>query len=162
GAGRDSLIRVDCNTLQSSGADSGPIINRLLGVPRGYVGYARGQGGILSRVRDVPESIVLFDEFEKAGPAVGRLLLQIIDHGQVEDTEGNLLDFRRSFIIFTTNAGCVYDSHQLGFGAASSSRDSDIPHGDLEGMKRELRNAGLGEEFLARLTHLLMFKGLDS
>src|SRR5207244_2316370 len=109
GAGRENLLRVDCNTLQGSGSESGPIINRLLGVPPGYVGYARGQGGILSRVRDLPECVVLFDEFEKAGAAVWRLLLQIIDNGQVEDTDGNLLDFRRSFIIFTTNAGCVYD-----------------------------------------------------
>lgn len=160
GAGRESLIRVDCNTLQGSGSESGPIINRLLGVPPGYVGFARGQGGILSRVRDLPECVVLFDEFEKAGPAVGRLLLQIIDNGQVEDTEGNLLDFRRAFIIFTTNAGCVYDPHRLGFTGGDPDQPA-IPAADLDGLKRELRSLGLGEEFLARMTHILLFKGLD-
>src|SRR5439155_19778740 len=141
--------------------ESGPIINRLLGVPPGYVGYARGQGGILSRVRDLPECVVLFDEFEKAGPAVWRLLLQIIDNGQVEDTDGNRLDFRRSFIIFTTNAGCVYDPHRLGFRGGDPDQPA-TPTADLDALKRELRSLGLGEEFLARMTHIPLFKGLDA
>ena len=160
GGGQDTLIRVDCNTLQSSSQESGPAINRLLGVPAGYVGYARGQGGILSRIRDLPESIVLFDEFEKAGPAVGKLLLQIIDDGQVEDVDGNLLDFRRSFIIFTTNAGCIYDQRQMGFNAEQGT-ERQTPTADLDSLKRDLRALGLGEEFLARMTHILLFRGLD-
>jgi len=63
GEGERNLIRVDCNTLQGSAHDAGPAIARLLGVPPGYVGYARGQGGILSRIRDVPECVLLFHEF---------------------------------------------------------------------------------------------------
>ena len=47
GGNKELLIRIDCNTLQGSGFDSGPAINQLLGVPPGYLGYARGQGGLL-------------------------------------------------------------------------------------------------------------------
>ncbi len=91
GGGGESLIRVDCNTLQRSGSDSGPILNILLGVPPGYIGYVRGKGGVLSRVRDNPESVVLFDEIEKADASVGKTLLRIIDTGRCEDNDGNIL-----------------------------------------------------------------------
>lgn len=160
GGGKDSMIRVDCNTLQGSGYDSQPAINRLLGVPPGYIGYARGQGGILSRIRDMPESIVLFDEIEKADPGVGKLLLQILDDGRVEDVDGNILDFRRSFIIFTTNAGCVYERKQIGFeGSPRTKRRS--PGVDVEALKADLRARGYGQEFLGRISHFFTFQGLE-
>jgi ATP-dependent Clp protease ATP-binding subunit ClpA len=155
GSGREELMRIDCNTLPSDAHDGGQIINRLLGVPPGYIGYARGQGGMLSRVRDCPESIVLFDEFEKAGPAVGRLLLQIIDDGRVDDVDGNTLDFRRAFVVFTTNAGCSYDARHLGFAAAGEPAEE--PRTDLAALKADLRALGLGEEFLGRISHTFVF-----
>ena len=142
------------------GTDSGPVINRLLGVPPGYIGYARGQGGMLSKVRDMPESIVLFDEIEKAGPAVAQLLLQILDEGRVEDVDGNLLDFRRSFIVFTSNAGCVYDTRRtIGFDTGAAV-DLVTPQADLEAVKAQLRGSGFGEEFLGRVRHFFVFGGL--
>ncbi len=153
-----TLIRIDCNTLQGTGHDASPAIARLLGAPPGYVGYARGQGGLLSRIRDYPESIVLFDEFEKAVSGVGKLLLQIIDDGRLEDVDGNVLDFRRAFIIFTTNAGCHYDAKQLGFAEAP---DGGGPTADADSVRQGLRDIGLGEEFLARITHTIIFQGLD-
>jgi ATP-dependent Clp protease ATP-binding subunit ClpA len=159
GGDRESLIRVDCNSLQGSGPDSGPAIGRLLGPPPGYVGYARGQGGILSRIRDVPECVVLFDEFEKAGPGVGRLLLQIIDEGKIEDVDGNLLDFRRAFVIFTTNAGCHLAAPTLGFTSLGEAVEDAAT--DLDAIRHELGEIGLGDEFFARVTHTMMFRPLE-
>jgi ATP-dependent Clp protease ATP-binding subunit ClpA len=159
GGGRESLVRIDCNTLQGSGRDSGPALHILLGVPPGYVGYVRGKGGVLSRIRDHPESIVLFDEIEKADPGVGKLLLQIIDDGRCEDHDGHLLDFRRSFIVFTTNAGAVYDDKTIGFGPDSGPPE---PTADMEALKNEIRRMGLGEEFLGRITHFFEFQGLQA
>ena len=158
GNGRESLLRIDCNTLQPSGTDSGHATNILLGPPPGYIGYVRGKGGALSRIRERPESIVLFDEIEKADPGVGELLLQILDTGRCEDTDGNLLDFRRAFIVFTTNAGVAHDhGPSIGFG---SSGPGVGPTVDEERMKEEIRRTGLGDEFLGRITHLFMFQGL--
>ncbi len=158
GGGRESLVRIDCNTLQGV-HDPGPALHILLGVPPGYVGYVRGKGGLLSRVRDKPESIVLFDEIEKAHPGVGKVLLQIIDNGNVEDNDGNFLDFRRTFIIFTTNAGCVYDTSRVGFDR-SGAPPTTSPHVEMEALKAELRALGLGEEFLGRISHWFSFQGL--
>jgi ATP-dependent Clp protease ATP-binding subunit ClpA len=157
GGDRDALIRVDCNLLQGSGGDGGPVRNLLLGVPAGYVGYARGQGGILSRVRDLPECVVLFDEFEKADPSVAELLLGIIDEGRAEDVDGNLLDFRRAYLIFTTNAGVDYGEGGLGFWS-EGERTPAVEQSALHDVLR--RRLGIGNEFLARLTHTFLFEGL--
>ena len=99
----NNLIRVDCNTLQPTGHQKTSVIWTLLGVPPGYMGH--GEGGILSKVREKPNAVILFDEFEKADAAVGKLLLQILDTGLQQDNMGTMLDFRQSFIIFTSNLG---------------------------------------------------------
>jgi ATP-dependent Clp protease ATP-binding subunit ClpA len=162
GGGREGLIRVDCNTLQGSGFDSGPAINRLIGVPPGYIGYARGQGGILSRVRDHPQCVVLFDEFEKADPGVGELLLRILDDGRTEDVDGNVLDFRKSFIVFTSNAGCVYDARGvLGFDP-HQRRTPTGPRVEADALWADLRRLGLGQEFQGRIPHQFFFRALDA
>jgi ATP-dependent Clp protease ATP-binding subunit ClpA len=165
GGGREAMLRVDCNTLQGSGIeDAGPLINRLLGVPPGYIGYARGEGGLLSKIRDLPESIVLFDEIEKASPAIGKLLLQILDEGRVEDTDGNLLDFRRAFLVFTTNAGTAYDSKgSIGFHRdASINRAGEVaPTVSVAAVKDDLLRRGYGEEFFGRQIDFIVFEAME-
>jgi ATP-dependent Clp protease ATP-binding subunit ClpA len=160
--GHEALLRIDCNTLQGSGRDAGPAINRLLGAPPGYIGYVAGQGGILSKIRDVPESIVLFDEIEKADPGVGKVLLQILDDGRVDDNDGNPLDFRRAYLIFTTNAGCTYDTvRSLGFGRGEEP-EIESPRVDVDAVMAELRAIGHGEEFLGRNLQFFSFQGMDA
>ena len=164
GGGREALIRVDCNTLQGSGFDSGPAINRLLGVPPGYIGYARGQGGLLSRVRDHQHCVVLFDEFEKADPGVGELLLRILDEGRAEDVDGNTLDFRKAFIVFTSNAGCVYDARGVPGFDPLRQQASAGPRVEVDAFWADLRRLGLGQEFQGRIQHQFFFRalGLDA
>jgi len=163
GAGRRSLVRVDCNTLAGSALDGGPAINRLIGAPPAYVGYARGEGGLFSRVRDYPECVVLFDEFEKAPPHVGELLLQIMESGTTEDVDGNAIDFRRAFLIFTTNAGSHYEMRApLGFGQPKNRPERTAPWADAASVQNAIRATGLGQEFLARIRDTFIFKSLDS
>jgi ATP-dependent Clp protease ATP-binding subunit ClpC len=165
GGGREALLRIDCNTLQGSGSeDPGPVINRLLGVPPGYIGYARGEGGVLSRIRDMPECVVLFDEIEKASSAISKILLQVLDEGRVEDTDGNLLDFRRAFIVFTTNAGTTYDAKaSIGFheGVATNRAGQAAPTVSVEAVKADLRSRGYGEEFFGRHIDFIAFEALE-
>jgi ATP-dependent Clp protease ATP-binding subunit ClpA len=163
----ENLVRVDCNTLQGNEHDSSPAITRLLGVPKGYIGYEAGKGGILSRLRDHPTAVVLFDELEKAPPGVGKLLLQILDDARVEDTEGHMLDFRRAFIVFTTNAGVSYEAAWkravAGFGQPSQPRLGDVTvQVDLESVHEALGKHGFGKEFLARIDQGFVFRALDA
>lgn len=158
GGDRENLIRIDCNTLQGSGFDSGPAQNRLLGVPPGYIGYVSGQGGLLSRIRDVPASVVLFDEFEKADPGAGEILLRILDEGQTEDVEGRLLYFHRAFIVFTTNAGTHGRSAEIALPGTQAAPRHEVR---VEDIWRELLGVGLGAEFRARMTGQFLFRPLS-
>ncbi len=158
GGATPSLIRVDCNTLQRSGHDAASVLWPLLGVPLGFVGH--GEGGVLSAVARRPDSVVLFDEFEKADPAVGKLLLQVLDTGLVRDHDGVVLDFRRAVLVFTTNLGVSYERQKrLGFGEAAPQPDQ--PRVELEAIRREMLGLGYGQEFIARIRDSFLFQGLD-
>lgn len=78
--------------------------SRLIGAPPGYVGYQKG--GLLTEAVDrQPYSVLLLDEIEKAHPDVFNLLLQIMDHGKLTDSNGREVDFRNVILLMTTNAG---------------------------------------------------------
>src|SRR4029079_854718 len=87
----------------------------LIGAPPGYVGY--DEGGLLTEaVNKHPHSVVLLDEIEKAHPDVYNLLLQIMDHGTLTDTNGRKTDFRHTIFIMTSNAGAeLLDRTSIGF-----------------------------------------------
>ena len=116
---------------------------------------------MLSKVRDSPESIVLFDEIEKAHPGVGKILLQILNDGQVFDSDSNLLDFRRAFILFTTNAGCRYESTKpVGFspgGYEVNSAGGETPKVSVKDVQEELWQLGYDEDFLGRNIDYILF-----
>lgn len=79
-------------------------VSRLIGAPPGYVGF--DQGGLLTEaVNKHPHAVLLLDEIEKAHPDVFNLLLQVMDHGTLTDTNGRVADFRHVILIMTTNAG---------------------------------------------------------
>ncbi|MDC8774652.1 AAA family ATPase [Escherichia coli] len=74
----------------------------LKGAPPGYVGF--GHGGILTEgVKRNPFCVILLDEIEKAHPDVIELFYQVFDKGTMEDGEGQLINFRNTLIIMTSN-----------------------------------------------------------
>jgi ATP-dependent Clp protease ATP-binding subunit ClpA len=157
GQGRDNLIRIDCQNFQgsSSGWEANTLTWRLLGVAPGYIGWVPGcRDGQLVRVRDFPECVLLLDEFEKADATVGKIFLRILDEGKAQDSEGHELDFRRSFVIMTSNAGVSYaDRPSMGFKPSQSVS----PTASVQDIHDALKGIGLGQEFLARIQHLFVF-----
>ncbi len=99
-------------------------VSRLIGAPPGYVGF--DQGGLLTEeVMKHPYSIVLLDEIEKAHPDVFNLLLQVMDHGTLTDSNGRKSDFRNVILIMTTNAGAEETSRAvIGFTHQDHSKDA--------------------------------------
>jgi ATP-dependent Clp protease ATP-binding subunit ClpC len=79
-------------------------ISKLIGSNSGYVGYENG-GLLTNFVKDNPNCVILFDEAEKADPQILNILLQILDEGYIEDSKNNKINFSKSIIIFTSNAG---------------------------------------------------------
>jgi len=53
-------------------------VARFIGSPPGYVGHEEG-GQLTSKLKKCPNSVVLFDEVEKAHPDVLTCLLQLFD-----------------------------------------------------------------------------------
>ena len=60
-------------------------VSRLIGAPPGYVGF--DQGGLLTdAILKAPHCVLLLDEIEKAHPDLFNLLLQVMDHGTLTDS----------------------------------------------------------------------------
>ena len=126
-------------------------VSRLIGAPPGYVGY--DEGGLLTEaVNKHPHSIVLLDEIEKAHPDVFNLLLQIMDHGTLTDTNGRKTDFRHAILIMTSNAGAeLLDKASIGFTQQDGSTDVI-----------SVVNRIFSPEFRNRLDAIIQFKTLDT
>ena len=82
------LIRFDMSEYMEAHS-----VSRLIGAPPGYVGF--DQGGLLTeQITKHPHCVLLLDEIEKAHPDVYNILLQIMDHGKLTDTNGREANFR--------------------------------------------------------------------
>lgn len=125
-------------------------VSRLIGAPPGYVGY--DQGGLLTEaVSKNPHSVLLLDEIEKAHPDVFNLLLQIMDHGTLTDTNGRQADFRHVILVMTSNIGASEISrNSMGFTIQDNSGDS------MDVLKRQFT-----PEFRNRLDAIINFRALD-
>ncbi len=125
-------------------------VSRLIGAPPGYVGF--DQGGLLTeQISKHPHAVLLLDEIEKAHPDVFNLLLQVMDHGSLTDTNGRKADFRNIIMVMTTNAG-----------AEESSRASiGFTHQDHATDSMKVIEKGFSPEFRNRLDAIIQFKPLN-
>jgi ATP-dependent Clp protease ATP-binding subunit ClpA len=126
-------------------------VSRLIGAPPGYVGF--DQGGLLTdAINKQPHSVLLLDEMEKAHPDVFNLMLQVMDHGTLTDTNGRKTDFRNVIIVMTTNAGADRISRaSVGFTPQDHTGDA------MEVVKRMF-----SPEFRNRLDAIIQFNSLDA
>ena len=125
-------------------------VSRLIGAPPGYVGF--DQGGLLTdAILKAPHSVLLLDEIEKAHPDVFNLLLQVMDHGTLTDSNGRKVDFRNIILVMTTNAG-AHEISRSSVGFMNQDHSSD----GMEIIKRMFT-----PEFRNRLDAIIQFKELD-
>lgn len=93
------MVRMDCGEFQHKHENQ-----KLLGSPPGYVGHDEG-GQLTNQVKKNPYSVILIDEVEKAHSDIWNTFLRIFDDGIVTDSKGEIIDFRNTIIIMTTNLG---------------------------------------------------------
>ncbi|MFZ6026349.1 MAG: ATP-dependent Clp protease ATP-binding subunit [Chloroflexota bacterium] len=149
----DALVRIDMSEYREQHTAS-----RLFGAPPGYVGYEEG-GQLTEAVRRRPYRVILFDEIEKAHPEVWNALLQILDDGRLTDGQGNIVDFRNTVLIMTSNLGTefVRSSGTLGFLPGTSSSEERAAHEKIEkALKSTFR-----PEFLNRIDEIITFSPLS-
>ena len=126
-------------------------VSRLIGAPPGYVGF--DQGGLLTEaIHKNPHAVLLLDEIEKAHPDVFNLLLQVMDHGTLTDTNGRKTDFRNVIIVMTTNSGAQEISRtSMGFAEQDHSTDGS-----------EIIKHTFSPEFRNRLDGIISFAPLST
>jgi ATP-dependent Clp protease ATP-binding subunit ClpC len=148
----EALVRIDMSEYREQHT-----VSRLFGAPPGYVGYEEG-GQLTEAVRRRPYRVILFDEIEKAHPEVWNALLQILDDGRLTDGQGNIVDFRNTVLIMTSNLGTEYvrKGGALGFLQPMASGEEREAHDKVE---RALKGA-FRPEFLNRVDEIIMFSPL--
>jgi len=147
------LVRVDCSEYQQKHETS-----KLIGAPHGYIGFE--QGGILTNaMKKAPFSVVLFDEIEKAHEKIYNLLLQIMDEGTLTSNTGEVVSFKGSIILMTSNLGVSEEAKakkEVGF-LKTRELTGDMRMGAMESaLKKTFK-----PEFLNRLDAVAHFMPLD-
>ncbi len=137
---------------------------RLKGAPPGYVGW-KDCVPLLhqTKLREVrlknEPALVLFDEVEKAHPALWDLLLGLLDKGEVLLNDNVRSDFRHALIFFTGNTGAREMERELaggiGFGSGGSTALT------LDGFAISAARRLFSPEFRNRLTRTLTFHPLS-
>ena len=140
----DSIIRIDMSEYMESHSTS-----KLIGAPPGYVGYDDA-GQLTDKVKRKPYSIILLDEIEKAHPDVFNILLQVLDDGQLTDSQGNTVSFSNTIIIMTSNAGSNVNTNSIGFGKQTVDKNKV-----MDSLKEVFR-----PEFLNRVDEIISFNPL--
>nr|WP_315468641.1 AAA family ATPase [uncultured Undibacterium sp.] len=97
----NAICRFDCGEMKEAHS-----VARLIGAPPGYVGFDAG-GVLVTRLRERPQSIVLFDEIEKAHPSIWDLFLGIAEDGRITSGNGQFASFGEAILVFTSNIGML-------------------------------------------------------
>ena len=152
-----SMIRIDMSEYMERFA-----VSRLVGAPPGYVGYDDG-GQLTEQVRRNPYAVVLLDEIEKAHPEVFNLLLQVLEDGQLTDSQGRVVDFRNTIVIMTSNIGVKPIELDQGLGFRDTKADPSDPK-TYEIMKKKMLDEMkkvFRPEFLNRIDEIIVFEHLS-
>jgi ATP-dependent Clp protease ATP-binding subunit ClpA len=143
-----NFVRIDMSEFMEKHT-----VSKLIGAPPGYVGFE--QGGVLTdAIHKSPYSVLLLDEIEKAHPDVFNILLQVMDHGALTDSNGRTSDFRNVILIMTSNAGAKeMEAGSIGLAGARG--------GEINSSKREQAIKGFfTPEFRNRLDAVINFNKL--
>lgn len=126
----------------------------LFGQARGYVG-SNSYGALTAALRDVPNAIVLLDEFEKAHPEVHKRFLTAWNDGFVTElSDGSPISTTEAIFVLTTNAA----SRRVGEAASQHAGETD----ELDRLvKSILRDSQFAPELLSRIDDVFAFRELE-
>jgi len=156
GAGETSFLRLDMNEYQEEYR-----ISQLLGAPQGYVGHGSGSQ-LLEVLQREGRAIVLFDEIDKAHPAILKVLMNAMDAGRISsagEIEGSReVDCRDAIFIFTSN----HDATEVIGDADALATDVYEHRFEVDDIARSrLQEARVAPEIIGRISRFLLFLPLD-
>ena len=155
-----ALIKVDCAEFQHSHE-----IAKLIGSPPGYLGHRETppyftQTKInMYQTPELPISVILFDEIEKASDALWNLLLGILDKGTLTCGDNSRVDLTHCIILMTSNVGAKALADKagggLGFAALTGATKQELTDTAMSAARAKFM-----PEFLNRLDGIVMFNTL--
>ncbi len=150
--GRDALIRLDMSEFNESFG-----VSKLLGSPAGYVGY-KESNRFTDKIKLNPHCVILFDEIDKAHKEVTKLLLQMLENGEITDATGKKISLKHAILILTTSFG-TEDSKKgsVGFGSGATEQTAEKQKRLHERLKEYF-----SIELLNRLDEILLFNPLSN
>ena len=150
----DNLLRLDMSEFQAE-ID----VSKLLGSAPGYVGY-KESGLLVKGLAKNGETVVLFDEIEKAHPKIYDVLLQLLDEGFVTGSDGKKVDATKALIIFTSNIG-VKEAQSMSSPLGFTSNIDEKRSAKKEEIIRKALKKRFSPEFLNRLDNICYFNSLS-
>jgi ATP-dependent Clp protease ATP-binding subunit ClpC len=151
-----AMIRVDCSEYALPHEYA-----KLIGSPPGYIGHNEG-GFLTEAIKKKPNSVVLFDEIEKAHYKVHNLLLQLLDEGIITDSKGQTVSFHQALILMTSNLGIEkIDAVRTRMGFSAAHRRQSLADVDLRAVTFEALRESFRPEFVNRIDEVIMFNPLD-
>ena len=156
-----NMIKIDCAEFQF-----GHEIAKLIGSPPGYLGHketpARFKDETIKKLQnfDVPFTIVLFDEIEKASDDLWNLLLGILDRGAITLGDNSVTDFTKTIIFMTSNVGSRKIAENGGLGFLPENTDAK-DEAEIKASAQSAAKAKFSPEFLNRLDEIVVFHTLS-
>ncbi|MFA6105720.1 MAG: ATP-dependent Clp protease ATP-binding subunit [Patescibacteria group bacterium] len=147
---RESFIKLDMSEFNESFG-----VSKLLGSPAGYIGFKEGNQ-FTDKIKMNPHCVILFDEIDKAHRDIVKLLLQMLENGEITDSTGKTVSLRHSIIILTTSYGAA-DLKKTSFGFGKDSTDSK----DVQERATEKLKEYFSPEVINRLDKIVFFKPLS-
>lgn len=157
------MARMDCGEFQHKHENQ-----KLLGSPPGYVGHDEG-GQLTNQIKKNPNSVLLIDEVEKAHQDIWNTFLRIFDEGIATDSKGDIIDFRNTIIIMTTNLGNDKIVQNLTATSAGFNQQIDFNRATTKIPSREIVekethkaiNKYFRPEFINRIDKIVVFNHLN-
>jgi len=165
-----AIVKIDCAEFQHSHE-----IAKLIGSPPGYLGH-RETAPLLtqenlnrSHTDEVPLSIILFDEIEKASDALWQLLLGVLDKATLTLGDNRRVDFSRAVIIMTSNLGAREISDlvngKIGFAAAKKpnvlAEEATYIDEKIRRTAVQAASRNFSPEFMNRIDKVVVFHSLN-
>jgi ATP-dependent Clp protease ATP-binding subunit ClpC len=145
----DALVKLDMSEFNESFG-----VSKLLGSPAGYIGY-KESNNFTDKIKNNPHCVVLFDDIDKAHKDVTKLLLQILENGEITDSTGKKISLKHAIIILTTNYGAE-ENKKTGFGfGAESEKYKDAKKRTTEKIKEYF-----SAELINRIDSVCLFNAL--
>ena len=164
-----SIVKIDCAEFQHSHE-----IAKLIGSPPGYLGH-RETSPLLTQenlnrfhTEEVPLSLVLFDEIEKASDALWQLLLGVLDKATLTLGDNRRVDFSQTVIVMTSNLGAreIADLVKGKIGFAAAKQPNVLSEGATyidEKIRRtaiQAASRNFSPEFMNRIDKVVVFHSL--